>query len=246
MGIVRRGNVDSSFFMAKSTAASVSTPMRPRKYSGDYLNRRRRVKRQNTTYLYFGNVENLLHSYAINNVITKAVAKTEAFKQLLEHTAVSSGDAIKDEALMCADKFFKQRTQSALVKRFPVNILDSMRTYWVPKPTMHLRQLVQCANTLMWLGGNTLISWTRAASARSAGQGGLSNHQKNQCREGFCAEWGREHSIVTPAENPSAIKMSKTEINLSENIHVAASLTTPIVTHCRLCPARVHTMTKGF
>lgn len=56
---------------------------------------------QERIYAYAKAANYLINFYATNNVIAKAAAEVETFKQLLEETAVSFAEVLKEKALRC-------------------------------------------------------------------------------------------------------------------------------------------------
>lgn len=125
-------------FMAMSPAASLPIQMTPRKDSGDYLYKRRGAVEQERNYAYVDSVNYLLYFYATDDVIAKAAAEIEAFKQRSRQTTVSLAVAVKDNALKPGDAFFEQCTKSIFVERLTSQVRDSVRMFCAARLSMHL------------------------------------------------------------------------------------------------------------
>lgn len=126
-----------------------------RKNPEDFLDKRHGVEEQERIYVYVEAVSKPLNLYATNGVIAKTTAEVKAFKQRASQTAVSFARALKDKALRCRGPFSEHRTMSIFVEGLPRNVRDNKQLYRAARPTMHLCQLGQYADTLMQLKEDT-------------------------------------------------------------------------------------------
>lgn len=76
--------------------------------------RHKRVKSREHIYTYFGVVDFLLISYAINDDVVNAPLELKTFKKFANQKADRCAEALKEKALRLIDESFEQRT----IKRF--------------------------------------------------------------------------------------------------------------------------------
>lgn len=108
-------------------------------------------------YLYVHREVNyLLNSYAADNVIVNVASEIELFMKFFSQMEVQFVKDLGDKALHCGNTSPEQRTKRIIVEDLPLKRRENMRTYWVARPKIKLRQFAQYTGTLMQLGSNNL------------------------------------------------------------------------------------------
>lgn len=97
-------------------------------------------------------------SYASNDVTANASAVMIAMTKLPPQTSVQYKYNLQGKTPRCSYAFVKPNSKSIIIKGLLLKFLDNMPMFWAARPTVHLRQLGQYCDTLLWLGGRSFLT----------------------------------------------------------------------------------------